>query len=259
MGNSRDVFFFWWEVFWHGAADFLDGFADDFADVIMCFCGGSFADFLAGADFVAEFVVGLSNAEEVGGEFGGAGAVEDFVFAETFLFADFFTAHAVEAEVAGVVKSPVIFYAAFLGGFEKLFVPVCDLLTSVETFFFAGHTVELLLAESLDVEIALSEGDGLFGGVTVLGDEVAGIAREAVVRNIAFGAFPCWDHFPDFKKMIFYVVICICRAVFERFFGAVDGFFEVFPFIVTEGLLKVSCAPEFVDGAVRLFQIVEND
>jgi hypothetical protein len=73
------------KVFRHGAAEFLDGLADFFADFQRGAVGGKFtADLVAG-----EFLFRLGGAEEAGGKFGAAHAIEDLLaFLETFAAVD---------------------------------------------------------------------------------------------------------------------------------------------------------------------------
>lgn len=47
---------------------------------------------------------------------------------------------------------------------------------------------------------------GLFGGVAILGDKVAGIAGEHHIVNFALATRAEFDHFPDIRKMVGNVV-----------------------------------------------------
>ena len=63
------------EVFRHRTAKFFDGFADFCADFSVGLVGLVFA----GNFFAAQFILCLSGAEEIGGQFGAPHVVEDLL------------------------------------------------------------------------------------------------------------------------------------------------------------------------------------
>jgi len=101
------------------------------------------------------------------------------------------------------------------------------------------------LPTGLDGEISLGEGDfGLFEGVAILGDQVAGIAGEGNFFDAALGAAADFDYFADIGKMVF--------PFFARTFVSVFGFFngvqEIVSFGITQNGLQFAGAPAFGSG-----------
>jgi len=56
----------------------------------------------------------------------------------------------------------------------------------------------------LDGEIGLALGDDFFRGISVLDDEVAGIARHHHSLQRAVGSAADFDHFGDINEMVLY-------------------------------------------------------
>lgn len=95
--------------------------------------------------------------------------------------------------------------------------------------FQAAHELhplfDQLLLPRLQGKVALGKGDGLLPRVTVLGDEVAGVAGEHKVFDLALSALAVGDQFRDATKMVFRVV----TSCFAGLYGALNGGLEVLP------------------------------
>ena len=115
--------------------------------------------------------------------------------------------------------------------------------------FFAEDVVvfDQLLLSCLNGKIGLADGNHLFARVAVLGDEVAGIARELVVLDLALGALAGLDHFRGLTKMI---LTCGSRSI-PRHFRPLYCNREVFPAPVSQKLHDVARIPE-LDAAFRV-------
>lgn len=115
--------------------------------------------------------------------------------------------------------------------------PIPCLQPSLETH----PPFDQLLLSRLDRKVALGEGDGLLARITVLSDEIAGIAGQHEVLNFALSTLSNIDHFRDATKMIAFRVIRFLTGLD----GALDRHNEVLPPGVTQRLLQFPREPEF--------------
>lgn|GEM_PF-2307557 len=91
----------------------------------------------------------------------------------------------------------------------------------------------------------LGEGDFLLPGISVLGDQVAGVAGEQDVRDFLFGAFGHLDRFVDVDKMI---GNGMTREFACGFCLGNGGLVEVSPLGVSQKMLEIPCQPVFHTG-----------
>ena len=96
----------------------------------------------------------------------------------------------------------------------------------------------------LDGEVGLGEGDLLLSGITVLGDEVAGIAGEQDVLHLPGAARAERHHFVGVNKMVGDAM----SADVTGCFGLGDDRREVAPLLVPEQVLQVARQPVFDAG-----------
>ncbi|MCU0747977.1 MAG: hypothetical protein MUF13_00320, partial [Akkermansiaceae bacterium] len=127
----------------------------------------------------------------------------------------------------------------FFGGPE--FVPGLQPAKEADAF------LNEFLFSRLEGKVALGEGDRLLPGVSVLGDQVAGIAGQHEVLDFALPALAVGDQFRDATKMMFrFVTRCLTRLN-----GPLNGSHEVFPTGIAERFLKIAGEPKFDPVVIR--------
>jgi len=98
----------------------------------------------------------------------------------------------------------------------------------------------------LDGEIGLTLGDDFFRGISVLDDEVAGVARHHYGLRRALRSLADFDHIGDLNEMILYSLATVETGGAGRF----DDGLEIPVIRVAENLGEVPTGPEFVTRRV---------
>ena len=94
----------------------------------------------------------------------------------------------------------------------------------------------------LHSEIVLCKCDLRLAGIAVLRNQVAGIAGQHIIINLALRTFGKFDHFPDAGKMILDMLSCVYTRIPRLF----DYIVEFFPLRIAEKPAKFSRTPTFV-------------
>ena len=123
---------------------------------------------------------------------------------------------------------------------ESSFSDWVSFLRALTRLGFGQPLLDHFLLAGLDGEVGLGEGNLLLGRIAVLGDQVAGIARQSNIVDFPLGTRAEIDHFPDIKKMVLGVV----TGGLASSYGLVDNLGEVLPFRVSQEHLEVSRTPE---------------
>ena len=227
----------------HGAAEFLDGLADFGSDIAVGFVG-----LVLASDFLAtEFFLGLGGAEEIGSEFGAAHMVENLlVFLQTLAAMDVFGSKTtVEPHVAMVLKDSVVARLndpGILRGIRKLAIVRAQFGADGEAALFFDLSIAQFLPAGLDGEVGLALGDDFLGWISVLNDEVAGVARHHHGLCRSPRAFANFDHIGDLNEMIVHSL----ATVETGGAGGLDDGLEIPVIGIIEHFGEVPAGPELV-------------
>src|SRR3972149_3774724 len=84
----------------------------------------------------------------------------------------------------------------------KLYFGFAQFLSGLETLMQLDTLLYDLLLPGLDGKVTLGKGNLIFSGVSILGNQVAGIASEHNIINGSFCTGTDSDHFRDVTKMV---------------------------------------------------------
>ena len=253
-----DAFFGGGKIFRHGAAEAFDRFSDGFTDLIVrgiCFLRGV-------RSFAAHLGFGLSDAEEVSGEFFAAHKIEDlFTVFQPLVFSNVLCGHAaIEAAIARILEGGIFQRGddtCFFCGFGKQHILLPDVTADEQAFFIFGEAFikfgELLLP-CFDGEICLPPSDDVLAGIPVHYDEIAGIAGEFVIDLVALCSAADGNHFPDFGKMV-------VNTLLADLAGNLRGLYDlmkIFPFGVLQCSLQFTGKPVFVAVFIDVPKVIKQ-
>ena len=205
----------------------------------------------AGDLFAAEFFLGLGGAEEIGGQLGAAYVIEDLLaLFQPFPGVDVLgTEPTVEADVAVVLEDGIVAGVDDSGIFRsigKLAVVGSQLRTDGEVTLLFHLLIAQLLPPRLDGKIGLAVGDDIFRGISVLDDEVAGVARHHHGLRRALCSLADFDHIGDLNEMILYSLAAVETGGAGRF----DDGLEISVIRIAKNLGEVPAGPEFITRRV---------
>ena len=197
--------------------------------------------------FAAEFVLGLSGAEEIGRQFGAAHVVEDlFALLQSLAAVDVLGAEsAVEAHVAVVLEDGVVAGlgdSGSLRGIGELAAVGAEVRANGESAPLFHLIITQLLAARLDCEIGLALGDDFFRRIGVLDDEVASIARHRHGLQFTLRAAADFDHLVGSDEMILHPL----PTVEKGGAGLLDDRLNMAVVHIVEHAGKVSAGSELV-------------
>lgn len=196
------------KIFRHGAAQLLDRLSDLAADVVVGLIGG----FLALDVFTAQFLIGLSGAEQIGGQFGTTHVVKDLLalfqpLAGVNLFC---TKTAIQTLIAHVLEDSEVqgcFDARLLCGFCQRFVMCYHFVTDGKAFLILGQLLVILnqfLLPGFDRKIGLTKSDDLLVGACILNNQIAGIPRKHNIANVLVSCASFYD-FVNVNKIVLWI------------------------------------------------------
>ena len=203
---------------------------------------------------LSELLLGLRNAEQVCDQLCTAHVVEDLLTdLQVLLAVNVIHGHAaVQSHVPGVLEYGKLIcrdHTGIPGSFGKQLIPLLDIAAhdqSAAVFAQLVETVCHFLPIGLDGEIGLSQRDDLFARITVLHDQIAGVAGQLVVNKFLHTAVRHRRCFPDLRKTFGNVM----PTVFTGDHSALDDLGKVFPFCIIQDRSQFSGIP--ILGTVRV-------
>lgn len=124
--------------------------------------------------------------------------------------------------------------------------------TLPQAFEFFNSLLDDFSLARLNGKVRLRKGDLVFARIAILGDQIAGIAREHIILNGSLCSLSCCDHLSDVGKMILNCIACILTCYLCLF----DNDCKIFPLIVAQQLLQIARIPK-LDAILLMGMIFE--
>ena len=206
----------------------------------------------AGDLFAAQFVLGLGGAEEVRSQFGAAHVIEDLLaLLQAFAGMNVLCSEAtVEAHVAVVLEDGIVArldHTSAFGRIRQLRVVHPQFGADGEAALLLHRLIAQLLPPGLNGKVGLALGHDFLGRISVLDDEVAGVARHHHGLERTLGTATDLDHFGDVNEMVLYAL----AAVETGGAGLLHHGFKIAVVVITEHAGEVAAGPEFVARRIR--------